>query len=338
MIIQQFKREDGFELGYKYTKADFDSALSKAVEWRHRKWFSSLNPMNSKEYITFGDNGQGKVLGIGTVCLFEKFFLKNIAFVEKLSFNLISVLQLLKESFEVRFKKDKSCVVDSRGDLVMTMYPGELLHMDTVGPAQFSAPYTPPQNGVIECKNHTLVEMARTMLDEHRAPHHFWAEAMNTACYLANHIFLRAYIGDDVLGESIFEDDDAPEGDGTIARDINPITSESSTDDEDGPRITTSTSIEPLPTSSEDPPEVTSGPQGSQTVQKAHPPQQIIGFKLFQMDVKSAFLNGYIEEEIYVDDIIFGGSSHALVSKFFEQMSTEFEMSLMGELKYFLGL
>ncbi|WVZ51948.1 LOW QUALITY PROTEIN: hypothetical protein U9M48_003045 [Paspalum notatum var. saurae] len=41
---------------------------------------------------------------------------------------------------------------------------------------------------------------------------------------------------------------------------------------------------------------------------------------------------------IYVDDIIFGGSSHALVSSFLEQMSREFEMSLMGELRFFLGL
>ena len=41
--------------------------------------------------------------------------------------------------------------------------------------------------------------------------------------------------------------------------------------------------------------------------------------------------------QIYVDDIIFGGSSHALVSKFSEQMSREFEMSMMGELQFFLG-
>ena len=39
-----------------------------------------------------------------------------------------------------------------------------------------------------------------------------------------------------------------------------------------------------------------------------------------------------------MDDIIFGGSSHNLVSKFVADMSREFEMSLMGELTFFLGL
>jgi hypothetical protein len=42
--------------------------------------------------------------------------------------------------------------------------------------------------------------------------------------------------------------------------------------------------------------------------------------------------------QIYVDDIIFGGSSHALVAKFADTMSRKFEMSMMGELTFFLGL
>jgi hypothetical protein len=41
---------------------------------------------------------------------------------------------------------------------------------------------------------------------------------------------------------------------------------------------------------------------------------------------------------VYVDDIVFGGSSHSLVARFAENMSTEFEMSMMGELQFFLGL
>ena len=59
---------------------------------------------------------------------------------------------------------------------------------------QYSSPYTPQQNGVVERKNRTLVEMARMMLDEHRTPHKYWAEAVNTACYVSNRIFLRAFM------------------------------------------------------------------------------------------------------------------------------------------------
>ncbi|KAL5216534.1 hypothetical protein ABZP36_007935, partial [Zizania latifolia] len=55
-----------------------DSGCSRHMTG-HRRWFSSLSPTSSKEFITFGDNGQGQV---------------------------------------------------------MTSYPGELLHMDTVGPAR----------------------------------------------------------------------------------------------------------------------------------------------------------------------------------------------------------
>ena len=39
-----------------------------------------------------------------------------------------------------------------------------------------------------------------------------------------------------------------------------------------------------------------------------------------------------------MDDIIFGGSSHALVAKFADLMSRDFEMSMMGELTFFLRL
>jgi transposase InsO family protein len=58
---------------------------------------------------------------------------------------------------------------------------------------QISSPYTPPQNGVVKRKNRTLCEMARTMLDEHRTLRRFWDEAMNTACYVSNRIYLRVH-------------------------------------------------------------------------------------------------------------------------------------------------
>ncbi|WVZ93941.1 hypothetical protein U9M48_039890 [Paspalum notatum var. saurae] len=314
-----------------------DSGCSRHMTG-HRKWFSSLNPVSTKEYITFGDTGQGKVLGVGSISLSPKLSMREVAFVRNLGFNLVSVSQLLDEGFEIRFKKGACYVLDAEetlvcsllpfgqvfrvdltsvssparclvaspsadiwklssmglirglpklraekdlechpcrhGKMVMTSYSGELLHMDTVGPArvasvsgkwyvlvvvddflrfswvfflefkdeafgfvwdlvlrlrneshkamrairsdnggefrnshfenlcrdlglehQFSSPYTLPQNGVVKRKNRTLVEMARTMLDEHRTPRHFWAEAVNTACYITNRIFLQAFLG-----------------------------------------------------------------------------------------------------------------------------------------------
>jgi hypothetical protein len=38
--------------------------------------------------------------------------------------------------------------------------------------------------------------------------------------------------------------------------------------------------------------------------------------------------------QVYVDDIVFGGSSNSLVARFADDMSREFEMSMMGELQY----
>jgi hypothetical protein len=48
--------------------------------------------------------------------------------------------------------------------------------------------------------------------------------------------------------------------------------------------------------------------------------------------------NDFLLVQIYLDDIIFGGSSHALVSSFQEMMENEFQMSMMGELTFFLGI
>ncbi|GAU51065.1 hypothetical protein TSUD_411780 [Trifolium subterraneum] len=57
---------------------------------------------------------------------------------------------------------------------------------------EFSSPITPQQNGVVERKNRTIQECARVMLHSKKLPQHFWAEAMNTACYILNRVTLRA--------------------------------------------------------------------------------------------------------------------------------------------------
>jgi transposase InsO family protein len=55
---------------------------------------------------------------------------------------------------------------------------------------EFSSPYTHQQNGVVERKNITLLDMARTMLDEYKTLDRFWAETINTVCYSINRLYL----------------------------------------------------------------------------------------------------------------------------------------------------
>ncbi|WVZ52229.1 hypothetical protein U9M48_003311, partial [Paspalum notatum var. saurae] len=54
---------------------------------------------------------------------------------------------------------------------------------------EFSATYTPQQNGVVERKNRTLITLARSMLDEYGTSEKFLAEAINTACYASNRLY-----------------------------------------------------------------------------------------------------------------------------------------------------
>ncbi|GAA0154500.1 hypothetical protein LIER_12459 [Lithospermum erythrorhizon] len=48
--------------------------------------------------------------------------------------------------------------------------------------------------------------------------------------------------------------------------------------------------------------------------------------------------NQLMMAQIYVADIVFGGVSNQLVKQFIQHMEVEFEMSMVGELKYFLGI
>nr|GFA17358.1 ribonuclease H-like domain, reverse transcriptase, RNA-dependent DNA polymerase [Tanacetum cinerariifolium] len=52
----------------------------------------------------------------------------------------------------------------------------------------YSNARTPQQNGVVERKNRTLIEAARSMLADSKLPTMFWTEAVSTACYVLNRV------------------------------------------------------------------------------------------------------------------------------------------------------
>nr|GEU51124.1 hypothetical protein [Tanacetum cinerariifolium] len=87
----------------------------------------------------------------------------------------------------------KTKLVNSMTKLVHT------LHMDLFGPtSEFHYRDRKPkgtygkdyQNGVAERRNKTLIEAARTMLADAKLPVTFWAEAVNTACYVQNRVLV----------------------------------------------------------------------------------------------------------------------------------------------------
>ncbi|GKA34015.1 putative ribonuclease H-like domain-containing protein [Tanacetum coccineum] len=55
---------------------------------------------------------------------------------------------------------------------------------------EFSVARTPQQNGIAERKNRTLIEAAKTMLADSKLPTTFWAEAVNTTCYVQNRVLV----------------------------------------------------------------------------------------------------------------------------------------------------
>jgi hypothetical protein len=83
-----------------------------------KKWFSSLTLLSHKEYVNFWDDKKGKVLSTGVIKVNGHFTLNDVALVDKLRYNLLSIAQLIDADLSVLFCKSDSRVLDSSGGLV----------------------------------------------------------------------------------------------------------------------------------------------------------------------------------------------------------------------------
>jgi hypothetical protein len=94
-----------------------DSDCSQHVTG-NKKWFSSHSPLSQKESVTFGDCKKGKVLGTGVIMINDHFTLNDVALVDRLRYNLLSVSQLVDADLDVLFHELDSHVLDSSGKCV----------------------------------------------------------------------------------------------------------------------------------------------------------------------------------------------------------------------------
>ncbi|GJY86744.1 retrovirus-related pol polyprotein from transposon TNT 1-94 [Tanacetum coccineum] len=158
--------------------------------------------------VHFGNDQFAPILGYGDLNQ-GNVTIKRVYYVEGLNHNLFSVGQFCDADLEVAFRKSTCFVRDLQGNDLLTGNRGSDLYiislqettsstpicfMAKASPTQAwpsehyhtSLPRTPEQNGVVERRNRTLVEAARTMLSASKLPLSFWAEAVATACYTQN--------------------------------------------------------------------------------------------------------------------------------------------------------
>jgi hypothetical protein len=84
--------------------------------------------------VTFGDDKKGKVLGTGVIKVNDCFTLNDVALVNRLRYNLLSVSQLCDADLSVFFRMSDSHVLDSSGKCVCGVS-----HIRNVFQADFSS-------------------------------------------------------------------------------------------------------------------------------------------------------------------------------------------------------
>nr|GEU58199.1 retrotransposable element Tf2 [Tanacetum cinerariifolium] len=151
-------------------------------------YLSEYEPFN-EGYVSFGHE-RGKISGKGLIKT-GKLEFENVYFVEELKYNLFSdeTSRILRNFItEIENLKDFNVKIDNGGEF-------RNKEMDKFCSRkgikrEFSNARTPQQNGVAKRRNQSLIEAARTMLADAKLPVTFWAEAVNTSCYVQNRVLV----------------------------------------------------------------------------------------------------------------------------------------------------
>nr|GFA54529.1 retrovirus-related Pol polyprotein from transposon TNT 1-94 [Tanacetum cinerariifolium] len=139
--------------------------------------------------VKFGNDQIAPILGYGDLVQ-GSVTIKRVYYVEGLNHNLFFVGQFCDVDLEVAFRKSTCYIRDLKGNdlLTGTDFLNHTLHAYFASEGilhQTSVARTPEQNGIVERRNRTLVEVARTMLSAAKI-HFFWAKAIATTCFTQN--------------------------------------------------------------------------------------------------------------------------------------------------------
>nr|GEX20878.1 retrovirus-related Pol polyprotein from transposon TNT 1-94 [Tanacetum cinerariifolium] len=128
-------------------------------QWRPTdRIFNLGNQCPLTRTVRFGNDHFGAIMGYGDYVIGDS-VISRVYYVEGLGHNLFSVRQFCDSDLEVAFRKHSCYVRDT------------------------DVPKTPQQNGVVERRNRTLIEAARTMLIFSKASMFLWAEVVATTVF-----------------------------------------------------------------------------------------------------------------------------------------------------------
>ncbi|GKA61465.1 retrovirus-related pol polyprotein from transposon TNT 1-94 [Tanacetum coccineum] len=166
-----------------------------------KSWGSIDSDVPSSSLDKCRNDHVAKILGYGDYQI-GNVMIKRVYYIEGLGHNLFSVGQLCDSNLEVAFRQHTCFIRNLEGDDLLTGSRDNNLYTMSLGDMMASSPIcllskasktktdnvarSLQQNGVIERRNRTLIEAARTMLIYAKASLFLWAEAVTTACYTQN--------------------------------------------------------------------------------------------------------------------------------------------------------
>ena len=95
-----------------------DSGCSRHMS-DDKEQFITLEPKDEDGVVTFGDNGQGKIIGIGKIQITPSTFIDSVLLVKGLKHNLISISQLCDKGLKVSFETSICIITNPKDDSII---------------------------------------------------------------------------------------------------------------------------------------------------------------------------------------------------------------------------